>query len=57
MGEEQPRVRPSLRDSMANWDQSELPFFEKLGVALRNYSRRFGFPPKNCCGNYGEPGC
>jgi len=57
MGEERPRIRPSLRDSMANWDQSELPFFEKLGVALRNYSRRFGFPPKNCCGNYGEPGC
>ena len=57
MAEKRPKIRPSMRDSLTNWRQSSLPFFGRLGVALRNYSRRFGLPPKNCCGNYGQPGC
>ena len=57
MADERPKIRPSMRDSLTNWRQSPLPFLSKMGVALRNYSRRFGVPPKNCCGNYGEPGC
>ncbi len=52
-----PKIKPSLRDAMTNWRESDLPFFAKLGTALRNYSRRFGVPPRNCCGNYGQPGC
>jgi hypothetical protein len=57
MAEERPKIRPSLRDAMTNWHESGLPFFEKLLVTMRNYSRRFGVPPHNCCGNYGQPGC
>ena len=57
MAEERPKITPSLRDSMTNWRESELPLFTKLFVTFRNYSRRFGVPPKNCCGNYGQPGC
>jgi len=57
MAEERPKIRPSMRDSLTNWRRSDLPLFGRLSVALRNYSRRFGFPPKNCCGNYGQPGC
>ena len=57
MADERPRPKPSLHDSMTNWRQSPLPFLEKFAVAMRNYSRRIGIPPKNCCGNYGQPGC
>jgi hypothetical protein len=57
MAEERPKIRPSLHDAMTNWRESGLPFFEKLFVTFRNYSRRFGVPPRNCCGNYGQPGC
>ena len=57
MAEGRPKTRPSMRNSLTNWRQSSLPFFGRLGVALRNYSRRFGIPPANCCGNYGQPGC
>jgi hypothetical protein len=56
MAEGQPH-RPSMRDSLTNWRESPLPFFGKLRVALRNYRRRFAIPPRNCCGNYGQPGC
>jgi hypothetical protein len=57
MAEERPKIKPSLRDAMTNWRESTLPPVNKFFVALRNYSRRFGIPPKNCCGNYGQPGC
>jgi hypothetical protein len=57
MAEGEPRVRPSLRDALTNWRESDLPFHRKLFVALRNYRRRFAVPPRNCCGNYGQPGC
>ena len=57
MAEERPKIRPSLRDAFTNWHESDLPFFEKLAVTMRNYSKRFGIPPRNCCGNYGQPGC
>jgi hypothetical protein len=46
-----------MRDSLTNWRQSDLPFFSKMFVTLKNYSRRFRLPPQNCCGNYGQPGC
>jgi hypothetical protein len=42
---------------MTNWRRSELPLFARFSKAMRNYGRRFAFPPKNCCGNYDEPGC
>jgi len=57
MTEERPRIRPSLRDAITNWNESDLPFFSRLSLAMRNYSRRFGIPPRNCCGNPGQPGC
>lgn len=57
MADEVPRLRPSLRDVITNWSESDLPLFVRFGVAMRNYSRRFGVPPRNCCGNAGQPGC
>jgi hypothetical protein len=57
MAEERERVRPSLRAGITNWRQSDLPFFRRLGVAMRNYGRRFSVPPRNCCGHPGQPGC
>jgi hypothetical protein len=57
MSDERRRVRPSFRAGISNWRHSELPFLERLGVALGNYSRRFRIPPRNCCDHDGEPGC
>ena len=57
MPEERPKIKPSLQDALTNWQESNLPFVSKFFVAMRNYSRRFGIPPRNCCGNYGQPGC
>ena len=51
------RRRPSFRAGISNWRRSDLPFFERLGVALRNYGRRIAIPPRQCCGNDGQPGC
>lgn len=51
------RRRPGLRAMLANWRRSPLPPGRRLGVALRNLWRRFAWPPRNCCGHYGEPGC
>ncbi|MCS7275894.1 MAG: hypothetical protein NZ695_02595 [Dehalococcoidia bacterium] len=51
------RRRPSLASLVSNWGRSELPFWRRLVVALRNLSRRLAWPPRNCCGNYGQPGC
>ena len=57
MGEDPSRIRPSLRASISNWSNSDLPFFRRLALALGNYSRRVRIPPQNCCGNFGQPGC
>lgn len=57
MAEERRRSRPSLRTSISNWNRSDLPFFRRLGVALGNYGRRLRVPPRDCCGNPGQPGC
>ena len=53
----EPHRRPSLRDAMTNWRESSLPVPLRFAVALRNWSRRFGIPPRDCCGHTGEPGC
>jgi hypothetical protein len=49
--------RPSFSALVSNWGRSDLPFWQRLGVALRNLARRLGPPPRNCCGHHGEPGC
>jgi hypothetical protein len=51
------RVRPSLSAVISNWSDSDLPFCQRLLVALKNYSRRFRIPPRNCCDHPGQPGC
>ena len=57
MAEEEPsRVRPSLSDVRANWRESDLPFFSKLGAAFGNTWTKMR-TRQNCCGNFGEPGC
>ena len=54
--DEQPTITPSFRVSMANWRESDLPFFRKLGTAMRNNWTKLR-TRQNCCGNLGEPGC
>ena len=56
MSEERPKVRPSFSAVRANWGNSDLPFFGKLGAAFRNSLTKIR-KRDNCCGNYGEPGC
>lgn len=56
MAEQRPRVQPSLRDSLTNWRQSQLPFFSKMRMAMRNNWTKLR-TRQNCCGNYGQPGC
>ena len=55
MAEERLKIRPSLRDAMTNWRESDLPFFEKLFVTFRNYSRRFGGAARELWGGTAGP--
>jgi hypothetical protein len=48
--------RPSLRAAFSNWNSSDLPFFEKLRLAVRNNAIKMR-TRKDCCGHHGEPGC
>jgi hypothetical protein len=50
------RTRPSLGNSRANWRESSEPFLSKLGLTLRNNWTKLR-TRRNCCGNYGQPGC
>ena len=56
MSEERPKVKPSMEAANANWRNSELPFFERLQLAMKNNFTKLR-NRDNCCGNYGEPGC
>ncbi len=47
---------PSPSAALRNWRESDLPFWQKLRVALRNEWTKVR-TGKDCCGNYGEPGC
>jgi hypothetical protein len=47
---------PSADAAVRNWRESDLPFFPRLWVALRNTARKI-VTRKSCCGNYGQPGC
>ncbi len=48
--------KPNPRDAAANWRNSELPFRERLRVALRNNAIKLRTRSR-CCGHPGEPGC
>jgi len=52
----QDRARPSMRNSLTNWRESDVAFFRKLGLTLRNNWTKLR-TRQNCCGNFGEPGC
>jgi len=41
---------------MRNWRQSSLPFFGRMGMAMRNNWTKIR-TRQNCCGNYGQAGC
>lgn len=49
-------MRPSLSQSLRNFWESDLPFAERIRVALRNNAIK-ARNQQNCCGNHGEPGC
>lgn len=48
--------RPSFRDSMRNFWTSNLPFAERIRLAIRNNALK-ARTRQSCCGNHGEPGC
>ena len=48
--------RPSVGDAWDNWRDSDLPYLQKVRLALRNNLTKLR-TGKGCCGNYGEPGC
>ena len=39
-----------------NWDDSDLPLFEKIRLAAKNNAIKLR-RGSTCCGNHGEPGC
>lgn len=49
-------ARPDPQAFRDNWRNSELPFMERLRVALRNNAIKLR-NRSDCCGNHGEPGC
>ena len=55
--EEQPKKpRPNLSDNFRNFWESDIPFFERLGIAMANNFTKLR-KLDTCCGNYGQPGC
>jgi hypothetical protein len=48
--------RPTPRGFYDNWANSDLPYAEKVLLALKNNAIKIK-NRSNCCGNYGEPGC
>jgi hypothetical protein len=48
--------RPAFGSFISNWSESDLPAWRKLGVALRNTTKKV-VTLSHCCGNHGEPGC
>jgi hypothetical protein len=48
--------RPGPADFAHNWRESDLPFIEKLRLALRNTGIKVR-TRSDCCGHPGEPGC
>lgn len=50
------RHRPSLIHFSRNWRNSDLPFAEKMFLAIKNNAIK-AKNRSDCCGNHGEPGC
>ena len=49
-------VRPSPDAFRRNWEDSDLPFIEKVLLAAKNNAIKIK-NRSDCCGNHGEPGC
>ncbi|MGZ5383990.1 MAG: hypothetical protein ACXW15_03530 [Acidimicrobiia bacterium] len=47
---------PHPRHVINNWRTSDLPFLEKLALAVKNNAIKMK-NRSDCCGNHGEPGC
>jgi hypothetical protein len=48
--------RGSVGEGLKNWRRSDAPVAVKLGLVIKNNMKK-GFTLKDCCGNFGEPGC
>lgn len=48
--------RPSASAAVRNWRDSDKPFLVKCWLVVRNNLKKL-FTLRDCCGNYGEPGC
>ena len=47
---------PNIGEALRNWRESDASFTDKLRMSVRNNFIKLR-TRKNCCGNYGEPGC
>jgi hypothetical protein len=43
-------------DGVRNWRNSDLGYFEKVRLTIKNNAIK-ARSRSSCCGNYGEPGC
>jgi hypothetical protein len=50
------RDRGSVGQSWQIWRESEEPFLKKIRLGFKNQFIKMR-TLKDCCGNYGEPGC
>jgi hypothetical protein len=50
------RDRGSASEGWRIWRESNKPFLKKVGLSFKNQFIKIR-TLKDCCGNYGEPGC
>jgi len=50
------RDRGSASEGWRIWRESDEPFLKKVGLSFKNQFIKIR-TLKDCCGNYGEPGC
>jgi hypothetical protein len=48
--------RPNLRSTIANLRGAGLPWMQVLAQVASNFGVKVA-TRRNCCGNYGQPGC
>jgi len=52
----EPRPKPSFGAVLANWKTYDAPFTTKARLVFANNLTKIR-TRKDCCGNYGQPGC
>ena len=53
---EHSKDRGSVGGGWKNWRESDAPYWTKVRLSIKNQLIK-ARTLKDCCGNYGEPGC